>query len=80
MVTIDPRITKTFVEWADYMYPNLSEFGAIARAFKEDDWQMWGAGLLSLNGIAQTGAPDPYQFKDWKDWAIRFNGALNSGS
>ena len=80
MIGIDPRIVKTFVEWADYMYPDLSEFGVVARAFSEDDWQSWAAGVLSLNGIAQVGAPDPYQFKDWKDWAIRFNGAMNSGS
>jgi hypothetical protein len=80
MVLIDPRITKTFLEWADYMYPSLSEYGAVARAFSEDDWQSWGAGLLSLNVIAQAGAPNPYQFKDWKDWAIRFNQTLNQGS
>ena len=30
MIGIDPRIVKTFVEWADYMYPDLSEFGVVA--------------------------------------------------
>jgi len=80
MSAVDPRFIKTFVEWSDYMNPSLEQYGTIGRAFHESDWQNWGAALLSLGSIAQLGAPDPYQFTDWKDWAIRFNQALNQGS
>jgi len=80
MPTVDPRLTKTFVEWSDYMYPTLEQYGAIERVFSDADWQNWGAGLLSLGGIAQLGAPSPYQYNNWKDWADRLNEVLNQGS
>lgn len=80
MATVDPRLTKTFVEWSDRMNPTLETYGSIGRVFNEGDWQPWGAALISLSGIAQLGAPDPYQFTYWKDWAVRFNQALNKGS
>jgi hypothetical protein len=34
---------------------------------------------LALNGIAEIGAPNPYQFDDWKLWAMRFIQLLDSG-
>lgn len=80
MATIDPRLTKTFIEWSDYMNPSLEVYGPVGRVFSEDDWQKWGAALLSLPGIAARGAPNPYQFSDWKEWATRFNQTLNQGS
>jgi alkyl sulfatase BDS1-like metallo-beta-lactamase superfamily hydrolase len=81
MTAIDPRLTKTVVEWADYMYPAIEQYGGVAsRLFRESDWQDWGAGLLAINGIAQKGAPNAYQFTDWREWAERFNQALNQGS
>jgi hypothetical protein len=80
MSTVDPRLTKTFVEWSDYMQPTLEVYGPIPRVFREGDWQEWGAGLLSLGGISAIGAPNPYQFNDWKLWATRLNEILNQGS
>jgi hypothetical protein len=32
-----------------------------------------------VNKIAESSAPNPYQFDDWKDWAMRFIQTLNSG-
>ena len=81
MVFVDPRLTKNFIEWSDYMNPTLEEYGAVVgRVLNEDDWQSWAAGIISLNGIAQAGAPNPYQFTDWKVWAMRFNSAMNQGA
>jgi len=68
------------LDWAAQVVLDLDPYGAFGRLDREEDWQNWAAGLLSLGGIAQVGAPDPYQFSDWKDWAMRFNGALNQGS
>lgn len=81
MSLVDPRGIKNVIEWADYMYPTLENYGsAVARLFDEKDWQNWGAGLLNMLGIAGAGVPNPYQFTDWRDWAMRFNQALNQGS
>lgn len=79
-MTVDPRFIPTFKDWADYSYPDLEEYGAIAKVLDDSEWQDWGAGLLSLNGIAKVGAPNPYQFTDWREWAMRFNQALGQGS
>lgn len=79
-MAVDPRGIDSFIEWSDYMVPDLEEYGAIGRVFREEDWQDWGAGLLSLSGIATLGIPSPYEFSDWKDWAFRFIDLLNQGS
>lgn len=80
MSSIDPRLASSFVEWSDYMNPTLEAYGTIGRAFSDDDWKSWAAGLLSLTGIAEIGAPSPYQFDDWREWAFRFTDLLNQGS
>lgn len=79
MIGIDPRGIDRFIDWADYMYPELQQFGAIAQMMPGANWQDWAAGLLALNRIAEIGAPNPYQFDDWKIWAMRFIQLLDSG-
>lgn len=69
---VDPRFIPTFQEWADLMYPVLQPYGVIEQVTYGSDWKSWGYGLLSLNDIARVGAPSPYQFDDWKLWAMRF--------
>lgn len=80
MSYVDPRYIPTFQEWSDYMYPTLTNYGVIEQFTHGSDWKSWAAGLLSINGIAKVGAPQPYAFDDWKDWAARFIEALNQGS
>jgi len=79
-MSIDPRIAPTFVDWAQWSLPDLEQYGQIEIASNEDDWQNWASGLLSFNGIASVGAPNPYQFSDWREWVMRFNQALGQGS
>jgi hypothetical protein len=79
-MTVDPRYIPTFKDWADYSYPDLEVYGAIATVIDDSDWQNWGAGLLSLNGIASAGVPNPYQFDDWKEWAMRLNQIIDQGT
>lgn len=80
MSTVDPRLTKTFVEWADYTLPSLERYGSIEIASSDDDWQNWAAGILSFGGVARLGVPNPYQFSNWRDWATCLNALLNQGS
>ena len=79
-MSVDPRYIPTFRDWADYSYPDLERYGAIVKVDDDSNWQNWAAGLLSLNGIAAVGAPDPYQFSDWREWAMRFNQIINQGT
>lgn len=78
-MSVDPRYIPTFVEWSDFMYPDLEEYGPIMQASSENDWKNWGSSLLSLDGIAALAAPSPYEFSDWKEWAMRFVEALDQG-
>lgn len=81
MSIVDPRGLSSVIEWADYMFPTLEQYGGVAsRLLNENDWQKWGSGLLAMSGIAQVGAPNPYQFDDWREWAMRFNQTLGQGS
>jgi hypothetical protein len=77
--SVDPRYIATFQDWADFMYPSLEKYGEIVQIGVGDDWQSWASGLLSLNGIAVLGAPNPYIFDDWREWAARLVGLLNEG-
>jgi hypothetical protein len=79
MIGIDPRGIDHFIDWADYMYPDLQQFGVVTQMMPGANWQDWAAGLQALNKIAEIGAPNPYQFDDWKLWAMRFIQTLNSG-
>lgn len=80
MSYIDPRYTASFEEWADFMYPTLEQYGVVVQFTEGDDWKSWAAGLLSLNPLARLGAPQPYAFDDWEEWAMRFIGILDQGS
>lgn len=79
MIGIDPRGIDQFIDWADYMYTDLQQFGVVTQMMPGANWQDWAAGLLALNKIAEIGAPNPYQFDDWKLWAMRFIQLLDSG-
>ena len=79
MIGVDPRGIDSFIDWADYMYPDLEQFGTVVMMMPGGNWQDWAAGLLAVNKIAESSAPNPYQFDDWKLWAMRFIQTLNSG-
>lgn len=72
----DPRF-HSLQNWADYTVLDLESYGPIARLEKEDEWQNWGAGIIGINGISQRNPPSPYQFSDWREWALRFYQVLD---
>jgi hypothetical protein len=78
--TIDPRIVDNVVEWADYMFPSIEDFGVAVRLMDERDWKSWASGLSSISTLAALGIPSAYQFDDWREWAMRFNDVINQGS
>ncbi len=72
----DPRYHK-LQDWADYTVFDLENYGPIPRLMAEEEWQNWGAGLISINGISQQNPPSPYDYDDWKEWAYRFYQVLD---
>lgn len=68
---IDPRGMDLQL-WADATIFDLEEYGPLGRLENESDWKDWAAGIIGVNGISQLNPPSPYQFDDWREWAIRF--------
>ena len=68
---VDPRGME-LQYWADTLCLDLDEYAVIPQLSNPDRWQDWAAGLVSINGISQLNPPSPYQFNDWREWAIRF--------
>lgn len=73
---VDPR-TMRLQDWADVTVYDLEQFGPIARLESESEWQNWAAGIIGINGISQQNPPSPYQYDDWREWAIRFYQVLD---
>ncbi len=73
---VDPRGID-LQAWADTLCLDLDEYAVIPQLYHESEWQNWAAGLISINGISQLNPPSPYQFDDWREWALRFYQVLN---
>jgi hypothetical protein len=63
-------------DWADQVCLDLDANGPLSRLTNPDLWQDWAVQFLSLNSIGRN-LPNPYGFKEWRDWAERFCGALS---
>lgn len=75
-MNIDPR-GLTVREWADFTVPLLDPWGGVGKLENDRDWQVWAASILNLPRMSTFSPPDPYQFKDWREWVFRFNQAVD---
>ncbi len=72
-MNIDP-LGMTVIEWTDRMALPVSGTGTtIERLDDPNEWQDWAAELLDTPNLEGQNAPNPYQFDDWREWAMRFN-------
>lgn len=77
MIGIDPRFMEV-VEWTDRMIPIVNQKGGdVGRLEHPDQWQEWARSVILNNQKWQATVPNPYQFKDWRDWAERFLQTVN---
>lgn len=66
------------VEWTDRMIPIVNQKGGdVGRLEHPDQWQEWARSVILNNQKWQATVPNPYQFKDWRDWAERFLQTVN---
>lgn len=66
---IDPR-NMSLQDWADSVILSVTDvwdFGKIV----DDNWQDWAKSFVVASGYSQRNVPDPYQFDDWREWAMR---------
>jgi len=66
---IDPT-SMTVIEWTDAMAFLLDS--PPQKLMREDEWQEW-AEDLDVGGEDGLNLPNPWQFTDWREWAMRFN-------
>lgn len=67
---IDPR-GLTLTQWADAVVLTLNDAWSFGRLSDEEHWQDWATGFLRALPISNRVAPDPHQFVDWREWAMR---------
>ena len=61
----------TLRNWADAVVLSQSDAWSLGRLDDEARWQDWAIGLLRSSHFTQQAVPDPYQFSDWREWAMR---------
>lgn len=72
-MNIDPRAFDTFMEWSDRMNLILDPLRLAEKFLPGDNWQDWASEVIDSPNLEGQNAPNPYQFRDWKEWAMRFN-------
>lgn len=67
---LDPR-GMSLREFADGFILTSGDQWGLPRLSDESEWQEWAATLVRAQPYAQRTVPDPYQFDDWREWAMR---------
>ena len=67
---IDPR-GMTLFDWADSVILSVGDAWSFGRLDDENSWQDWATGFVRASPFSQRVVPDPYQFADWREWAMR---------
>jgi hypothetical protein len=58
-------------DWADSVILVVGDAWSFGTLTSEDDWQDWAVGFVRASDFTQRVVPDPYQFDDWREWAMR---------
>lgn len=61
----------TLRDWADSTILSVNDAWGFSRLDDEKLWQAWGVAFLSAVPFTQQAPPNPYQFSDWREWAMR---------
>lgn len=67
---IDPR-GMTWQDWACSVILSVGDAWSFGVPPGEETWRDWALGLVRASPFTQRTLPDPYQFSDWRDWAMR---------
>ena len=69
-MSVDPH-GLTLKDWADSVILTVPNSWLLGRLDSDDRWQEWATGLVRAGSFSQRNLPNPYNFTDWKDWAMR---------
>lgn len=71
-MNIDPR-GLTVTQWTDAMTLQLTGMSQPPRLDSPTVWQQWALVVSQSPHIALFNPPNPLQYRDWREWAERFN-------
>lgn len=67
---IDPR-GMTWQDWASSVILVVGDARSFGSPPEEPRWRDWAVGLVRASPFTQRALPNPYQFSDWHEWAMR---------
>ena len=72
---IDPRGMQ-LIDWADSVILSVGDAWSFGRLDDENEWQDWAVAFLKASPFSTRVVPDPYQFDDWREGAMRVDPML----
>ncbi len=75
MSVIDPR-GLTVMDWTDSMALLLRDNTSAMKLQDPEKWREWASNLIGDPDFVGQNTPDPFQFDDWREWAMRFNSTV----
>ena len=64
-------VGMTWQDWAASVILSVGDAWSFGKPPEEAKWQDFAVGFVRAPSFAQRVPPDPYQFSDWRDWAMR---------
>ena len=61
------------MDWADRMSLVLDSMVIPEKLLDPEEWREWATNILDTPNFEGQNVPNPYQFEDWMEWAMRFN-------
>lgn len=61
----------TWQDWASSVILSVNASWSYGVPPPEDQWRDFAVGFVRAPDFAQRVLPDPYQFSDWREWAMR---------
>lgn len=75
-MNVDPREFLSVRDWADATTLPLSHLLIVPIMIDPKKWNDWALTVIQSPKVAQHQPPNPREFSDWQEWAIRFNQAV----
>ena len=67
---IDPR-GLDLMDWADSVILENGDAFSFGKLTDPARWQDWAVAFVVAQPFSERVVPDPYQFTDWREWAMR---------
>ena len=64
-------VGMTWQDWASSVILDTEASWSFGVPTSETDWREFAVGFVRAPSFAQRVLPDPYEFSDWRDWAMR---------